>query len=109
MVTPAIPVSLLSRGAAVVLLTAAYTRRTEKPDGSLYHEELMGEEGFSADSALLYHHNAPTAIVNSVTVDGPTSRRRPNLPLHVLERPERRPYGWASQHQEAARRVDIKG
>ena len=33
-----------------------------KPDGSLYHEELMGEEGFSDDSALLYHLNAPTAI-----------------------------------------------
>jgi peptidoglycan/LPS O-acetylase OafA/YrhL len=28
-----------SRGAAVVLLTAAYTRRAEKPDGSLYPED----------------------------------------------------------------------
>jgi peptidoglycan/LPS O-acetylase OafA/YrhL len=28
-----------SRGAAVVLLTAAYTRRSEKPDGSLYPED----------------------------------------------------------------------
>ena len=30
-----------------------------KPDGGLYAEELMGAEGFSADSALLYH--APPA------------------------------------------------
>ena len=47
-----------------------------KPDGGLYHEELMGEEGFSDDSALLYHLNPPTAIVDSVTVDGPASKRR---------------------------------
>jgi homogentisate 1,2-dioxygenase len=52
-----------------------------KPDGSLYHEELMGEEGFSDDSALLYHLNAPTAIVDSVPVEGPTSKRVPNQPL----------------------------
>ena len=36
-----------------------------RPDGSLYSEELMGVEGFSADSALLYHHHLPTAIVDS--------------------------------------------
>ena len=52
-----------------------------KPDGGLYHEELMGEEGFSDDSALLYHLNAPTAIVDSQPVEGPTSRRQPNRPL----------------------------
>jgi len=28
-----------------------------RPDGRLYHEELMGAEGFSSDSALLYHAN----------------------------------------------------
>lgn len=26
-----------------------------RPDGGLYYEELMGEEGFSSDSSLLYH------------------------------------------------------
>jgi len=26
-----------------------------QPDGRLYAEELMGEEGFSSDCALLYH------------------------------------------------------
>ena len=25
------------------------------PEGALYYEELMGEEGFSSDSSLLYH------------------------------------------------------
>ena len=30
-----------------------------QPDGSLYAEELMGEEGFSSDSALLYHTGIP--------------------------------------------------
>jgi homogentisate 1,2-dioxygenase len=39
--------------------------RFRGPDGSLYAEELMGEEGFSADSSLLYHAHPPTAIVKS--------------------------------------------
>jgi len=34
-----------------------------QPDGSLYAEELMGQEGFSSDSSLLYHRYLPTAIV----------------------------------------------
>jgi homogentisate 1,2-dioxygenase len=37
-----------------------------QPDGRLYAEELMGEEGFSSDSALLYHRELPTRIVNAV-------------------------------------------
>src|SRR6185503_10293599 len=36
-----------------------------RPDGGLYAEELMGEEGFSSDSSLLYHVHAPTAIIKS--------------------------------------------
>ena len=32
------------------------------PDGTLYFEELMGEEGFSSDSSLLYHVNMPSAV-----------------------------------------------
>src|SRR5580700_10713120 len=39
--------------------------RFRGPDGSLYAEELMGEEGFSSDSSLLYHVHPPTAIVRS--------------------------------------------
>src|ERR1019366_9011069 len=39
--------------------------RFRRPDGGLYAEELMGEEGFAADSSLLYHVHPPTAIVKS--------------------------------------------
>lgn len=33
-----------------------------KPDGSLYHEELMGIEGFSGNKSLLYHLRPPTQV-----------------------------------------------
>jgi len=33
-----------------------------KPDGSLYHEELFGTEGFSGVSSLVYHLNPPTIV-----------------------------------------------
>ena len=52
-----------------------------RPDGGLYAEELMGVEGFSADSALLYHRNLPTAIVNAETVADTARGTVPNLPL----------------------------
>jgi homogentisate 1,2-dioxygenase len=52
-----------------------------KPDGGLYAEELMGVEGFSADSALLYHRHLPTAIVNAETVEDTRGCTTPNLPL----------------------------
>ena len=39
--------------------------------GGLYAEELMGQEGFSSDSSLLYHRHPPTAI----------DVQSPNLPL----------------------------
>src|SRR3954471_16827913 len=52
-----------------------------KPDGSLYAEELMGVEGFSSDSALLYHEHPPTAILEAVAVDEPSTQLAPNHPL----------------------------
>ncbi|WP_214416212.1 homogentisate 1,2-dioxygenase [Sphaerisporangium fuscum] len=53
-----------------------------RPDGGLYAEELMGEEGFSSDSSLLYHRHLPTAIVKAEAVtDGTGERLSPNLPL----------------------------
>ena len=52
-----------------------------KPGGGLYAEELMGVEGFSSDSALLYHERLPTAIVDSAVFEAPTWSRTPNLPL----------------------------
>src|SRR5471032_1458420 len=33
-----------------------------KPDGGLYAEQLVGHEGFTGTSALLYHIYAPTTV-----------------------------------------------
>src|SRR5207244_2476441 len=33
-----------------------------KPDGGLYAEELMGHEGFTGTSSLLYHTHPPTTV-----------------------------------------------
>src|SRR5688500_16065887 len=33
-----------------------------QPDGSLYHEELMGIHGFTGNKSLLYHLRPPTAV-----------------------------------------------
>lgn len=33
-----------------------------QPDGSLYHEELFGTEGFGGVSSLVYHLNPPTIV-----------------------------------------------
>jgi homogentisate 1,2-dioxygenase len=51
------------------------------PDGGLYGEELMGQEGFSSDSSLLYHRHRPTAIVAAQEFDPPAWSRVPNRPL----------------------------
>jgi homogentisate 1,2-dioxygenase len=52
-----------------------------KPDGGLYAEELMGADGFSAESALLYHEHLPTAIVDSRIWDEPAEALTANHPL----------------------------
>ncbi len=52
-----------------------------QPDGSLYAEELMGQEGFSSDSSLLYHRYAPNAILAAEVFEPPSVSRRPNHPL----------------------------
>ena len=59
-----------------------------RPDGGLFAEELMGQEGFSSVSALLYHRHLPTAIVAATAwvPDGggePTVANHPLLPRHV--------------------------
>jgi homogentisate 1,2-dioxygenase len=51
------------------------------PDGHLYREELMGEEGFSSDSSLLYHRGVPSAIVDSQVWELGEQRLTPNHPL----------------------------
>ena len=59
------------------------TRHTQHraPDGSLYYEELMGEEGFSSDSSLLYHRNIPSAIADARIWDVGDQSTVPNHPL----------------------------
>jgi homogentisate 1,2-dioxygenase len=54
-----------------------------KPDGGLYAEELIGIEGFSQESSLLYHRHLPTAIVAAETVPDPRQLEPivPNDPL----------------------------
>jgi homogentisate 1,2-dioxygenase len=49
--------------------------------GSLRYEELMGEEGFSSDSSLLYHRGVPSAIVDSQVWELPDQGTVGNHPL----------------------------
>jgi homogentisate 1,2-dioxygenase len=51
-----------------------------KPDGGLFREELMGIEGFSSDSALLYHHNSPCNVL-AVEPWDLTEQTQSNYPL----------------------------
>jgi len=56
-----------------------------QPDGRLYAEELMGEEGFSSDSALLYHRELPTRICRAEPAGrdaGDLRAQEPLLPRH---------------------------
>ncbi|PDP89536.1 homogentisate 1,2-dioxygenase [Glycomyces fuscus] len=59
------------------------TRHTQHrtPEGGLYYEELMGEEGFSADSSLLYHRAIPSAIVDAAEWRVPDQTRTRNAPM----------------------------
>ena len=51
------------------------------PGGGLYREELMGEEGFSADSSLLYHRGIPSAVRDATVWDVGDLSTTPNHPL----------------------------
>jgi homogentisate 1,2-dioxygenase len=51
------------------------------PEGGLYYEELVGEEGFSSDSSLLYHRNIPAAVVDVRPWAVPDMCATPNVPL----------------------------
>jgi len=52
-----------------------------RPDGGLYYEELVGEEGFSSDSSLLYHRGVPSALVDARPWELPDSSTVANAPL----------------------------
>ncbi len=56
-------------------------RAPSSEGGNLYFEELMGEEGFSSDSSLLYHRHVPSALVDARTWDLPDQSTEPNAPL----------------------------
>jgi homogentisate 1,2-dioxygenase len=51
------------------------------PDGTLYAEELMGAEGFSSSSSLLYHRRPPTALLSAEVVPAGDDQLRANEPL----------------------------
>jgi homogentisate 1,2-dioxygenase len=60
----------------------------KRPGGDGYlAEELMGQEGFSSESALLYHQRSPSAIVSVEAVDDPSavafSPNTPVMPRHL--------------------------
>ena len=50
-------------------------------DGEVLVEELIGSDGFSADSALLYHRRSPSALVAIEGVDGAPVSLTANHPL----------------------------
>jgi homogentisate 1,2-dioxygenase len=55
--------------------------RFEDGTGRLLAEELMGEEGFSGGSSLLYHRGSPSALASIDPVDLPRATLSPNEPL----------------------------
>jgi homogentisate 1,2-dioxygenase len=50
-------------------------------DGAMAFEELMGTEGFSGISSLLYHRHSPSAIVRIEPVEAAEPAFRANMPL----------------------------
>jgi homogentisate 1,2-dioxygenase len=53
-------------------------------DGRLLSEELVGAEGFSSDSSLLYHREIPSAMSGARVWDLPDLATTPNHPLRPL-------------------------
>ena len=50
-------------------------------DGRLFHEELMGTEGFSSDQSLLYHVAPPTLVTRVETIAGDKPSWETDAPL----------------------------
>ncbi|HUF32979.1 MAG TPA: homogentisate 1,2-dioxygenase [Acidimicrobiales bacterium] len=55
--------------------------RSPGPDGGLLFEEVMGEEGFSGESSILYHLRSPSAVLAAEEVTPPDDGLTPNQPL----------------------------
>ena len=49
--------------------------------GALLYEELVGEEGFSSDSSLVYHRCLPSSLVDARAWELPDLTTTPNAPL----------------------------
>ncbi|MFB8170254.1 homogentisate 1,2-dioxygenase [Kitasatospora purpeofusca] len=78
------------------------------PEGGLYYEELMGEEGFSSDSSLLYHRGIPSAVVNAVAWELPdqsTVANHPLLPRHLKLHELFADQDWKSADVVSSRRL----
>lgn len=61
----------------------AKRHRLHHVDGARTHEELIGTNGFSGPSSLLYHRRSPSAVVEIRPVLDPVERTvAPNLPLN---------------------------
>jgi homogentisate 1,2-dioxygenase len=59
--------------------------RFANPAGGLFYEELVGEEGFSSDSSLLYHRHIPSAVTTAEPWQLPgqsLTAHQPLLPRH---------------------------
>jgi len=52
--------------------------------GAVLTEELMGEEGFSGASSLLYHRHSPSAVTSIEAIDVTRSELAPNLPVRPM-------------------------
>lgn len=55
-----------------------------EPGGGRLAEELMGEQGFSGASSLLYHRHSPSAVLGAEAVEVAKPRMQENLPLTPL-------------------------
>ncbi len=58
-----------------------FRRPSADGSGELYYEELVGEEGFSSDSSLLYHRHIPSAITAAQVWEPGDLSLTPNAPL----------------------------
>src|SRR5688500_19957550 len=54
----------------------------KKPNGGIYAEELVGHEGFTGTSALLYHIHPPTTVKSVRRVREMKFEADPNQTLH---------------------------
>ena len=78
------------------------TPRSGTTQGNLRYEELMGEEGFSSDSSLLYHRGVPSAIVDSHDWELPDLATTPEPPAQAAPPQAPRPAPAAATQSPAA-------